>query len=107
MLLGTLLGGIAGTLFGLLIVRRRGVYFAMVTIAFGQIFYYIAYSWNDFTGGYDGLRGFSRAPLGLGPLDHRHPAATARCSTTSCCSCSPSPSALMAPPAALAVRPHA
>jgi branched-chain amino acid transport system permease protein len=66
--MGTLLGGLAGTLFGLLIVRRRGVYFAMVTIAFGQICYYIAYSWNDFTGGFDGLRGFERAPLHLGPL---------------------------------------
>jgi branched-chain amino acid transport system permease protein len=65
-LLGTLLGGLAGTLFGLLIVRRRGVYFAMVTIAFGQICYYIAYSWNDLTGGFDGLRGFQRAPLHLG-----------------------------------------
>ena len=65
MLLGTLLGGLAGTLFGLLIVRRRGVYFAMVTIAFGQICYYIAYSWNDFTGGFDGLRGFQRAPIHL------------------------------------------
>ena len=68
MLLGTLLGGVAGTLFGLLIVRRRGVYFAMVTIAFGQVCYYIAYSWNDFTGGFDGLRGFERAPIGLGPI---------------------------------------
>ncbi|HZB92387.1 MAG TPA: branched-chain amino acid ABC transporter permease, partial [Stellaceae bacterium] len=58
--------GLAGTLFGLLIVRRRGVYFAMVTIAFGQICYYIAYSWNDLTGGFDGLRGFQRAPLHLG-----------------------------------------
>ncbi len=66
MLLGTLLGGIAGTLFGLLIVRRRGVYFAMVTIAFGQICYYIAYSWNDLTGGFDGLRGFEREPLHFG-----------------------------------------
>ena len=66
-LMGTLLGGLAGTLFGLLIVRRRGVYFAMVTIAFGQICYYIAYSWNDFTGGFDGLRGFQRAALHLGP----------------------------------------
>ena len=37
MLAGTLLGGLAGTLFGLLIVRRRGVYFAMCTIAFGQL----------------------------------------------------------------------
>jgi len=67
MLLGTLLGGVAGTLFGLLIVRRRGVYFALVTIAFGQICYYIAYSWNDLTGGFDGLRGFQRAPIHLGP----------------------------------------
>ncbi len=66
MLDGVLLGGLAGTLFGLLIVRRRGVYFAMVTVAFGQIAFYIAYSWNDLTGGYDGLRGFTRAPLHLG-----------------------------------------
>ena len=66
MVAGVLLGGLAGTLFGLLIVRRRGVYFAMVTVAFGQIAFYIAYSWNSLTGGYDGLRGFSRAPLHLG-----------------------------------------
>ncbi|HUN50149.1 MAG TPA: branched-chain amino acid ABC transporter permease [Candidatus Sulfotelmatobacter sp.] len=65
-LLGTLLGGLAGMLFGLLIVRRRGVYFAMVTIAFGQVCYYIAYSWNDFTGGFDGLRGFHREAIDLG-----------------------------------------
>ena len=66
MLAGTLLGGIAGTLFGLLLVRRRGVYFAMVTIAFGQVCFYIAYKWDDFTGGYDGLRGFARAPIDFG-----------------------------------------
>ena len=63
---GTLLGGIAGALLGALIARRRGVYFAMVTIAFGQICYYIAYSWNSVTGGFDGLRGFDRQPLQLG-----------------------------------------
>jgi len=66
MLMGTLLGGVLGALFGLLIVRRRGVYFAMVTVAFGQVAFYIAYSWNDLTGGYDGLRGFQREPLHLG-----------------------------------------
>ena len=63
---------LAGTLFGLLIVRRRGVYFAMVTVAFGQIAFYIAYSWNDLTGGYDGLRGFVRAPHPSRPGGDRH-----------------------------------
>ena len=52
------LGGIVGALLGMLIVRRRGVYFAMVTIAFGQVFYYIAFQWSSVTGGDDGLRGF-------------------------------------------------
>ena len=68
LLFGTLTGGIAGALLGALIVHRRGIYFAMVTIAFGQVFYYIAYRWNSVTGGDDGLRGFTRQPLAIGPL---------------------------------------
>ena len=70
--MGMLLGGLAGALLGTLIVRRRGVYFAMVTIAFGQVFYYIAFQWSSLTGGDDGLRGFSRQPLTLGVLN-RYP----------------------------------
>jgi branched-chain amino acid transport system permease protein len=66
LLLGMLLGGICGAILGTLIVRRRGVYFAMVTIAFGQVFYYIAFQWSSLTGGDDGLRGFSRQPLDFG-----------------------------------------
>jgi branched-chain amino acid transport system permease protein len=68
---GMLLGGVMGGLLGSLIVRRRGVYFAMVTIAFGQVFYYIAFQWSSVTGGDDGLRGFSRQPLdfGFGQID--------------------------------------
>ncbi len=65
---GTLVGGIAGALLGAFIVRRRGVYFAMVTIAFGQVFYYIAFQWSSLTGGDDGLRGFSRQPLQFGSV---------------------------------------
>jgi len=67
-LMGTALAGIVGGLLGALIVRRRGVYFAMVTIAFGQVFYYIAFRWSALTGGDDGLRGFSRQPLHFGPF---------------------------------------
>ncbi len=63
LLAGVLLGGAAGMLFGALIVRRRGVYFAMVTIAFSQICYFVAFRWNSLTGGDDGLRGFARQPL--------------------------------------------
>jgi len=66
LILGTLLGGIAGAVLGALIVRRRGVYFAMVTIAFGQVFYYIAFQWSSLTGGDDGLRGFTRQALHVG-----------------------------------------
>jgi branched-chain amino acid transport system permease protein len=63
---GMLLGGLCGAILGLLIVRRRGVYFAMVTIAFGQVFYYIAFQWSSLTGGDDGLRGFARQPIDFG-----------------------------------------
>jgi branched-chain amino acid transport system permease protein len=66
LLMGMLLGGLCGSILGTLIVRRRGVYFAMVTIAFGQVFYYIAFQWSSVTGGDDGLRGFSRQPLDFG-----------------------------------------
>ena len=63
---GTLVGTIAAALIGPLIVRLRGVYFAMVTIAFGQVFYFIAFRWNSVTGGDDGLTGWTRMPLHLG-----------------------------------------
>jgi branched-chain amino acid transport system permease protein len=63
---GMLLGGICGAILGMLLVRRRGVYFAMVTIAFGQVFYYIAFQWSSLTGGDDGLRGFARQPIDFG-----------------------------------------
>jgi branched-chain amino acid transport system permease protein len=66
MLVGVVAGTAAAALIGALIVRLRSVYFAMVTIAFGQVFYYIAYRWNAVTGGDDGLSGWRRVPIHLG-----------------------------------------
>ncbi|HTT78134.1 MAG TPA: branched-chain amino acid ABC transporter permease [Stellaceae bacterium] len=63
---GTILGGAAGFVLGPLVMRRRGIYFAMITVAIGQIFYFIAERWNSFTGGEDGLAGFSRQPIHFG-----------------------------------------
>ena len=67
-LIGTLAGGLAATLLGPLVMRRRGIYFAMITIAIGQLFYFVAVRWNNVTGGEDGLAGFQRQPLHLGNL---------------------------------------
>jgi branched-chain amino acid transport system permease protein len=59
-------GTLAAMVIGALIVRLRGVYFAMVTIAFGQVFYFIAFRWNSVTGGDDGVSGWKRQALDLG-----------------------------------------
>ena len=66
MAVGVFAGAAAAAIIGLLIVHLRGIYFAMVTIAFGQVFYFIAYRWNNVTGGDDGLSGWNRQPIDLG-----------------------------------------
>jgi branched-chain amino acid transport system permease protein len=66
MAVGVLAAVAAAAIIGLLIVHLRGIYFAMVTIAFGQVFYFIAYRWNNVTGGDDGLSGWYREPINLG-----------------------------------------
>ncbi|HZF36994.1 MAG TPA: branched-chain amino acid ABC transporter permease [Candidatus Angelobacter sp.] len=66
MVVGILVATAAAALIGPLIARLRGVYFAMVTIAFGQVFYFIAFRWNSVTGGDDGLTGWRRLPLDFG-----------------------------------------
>jgi branched-chain amino acid transport system permease protein len=64
--LGVVVATIAAMIIGALIIKLRGVYFAMVTIAFGQVFYFIAFRWNAVTGGDDGLTGWRRLPINFG-----------------------------------------
>ncbi len=66
MLVGTVVGTVAAAIIGPLIARLRGVYFAMCTIAFGQVFYFIAFQWSSVTGGDDGLSAWHRMPINLG-----------------------------------------
>ena len=40
--------------------RRTGIYFAMVTLAFAQMIYFIANQWRDVTGGENGLQGIPK-----------------------------------------------
>ena len=53
---------------GLLILRRRGVYFALLTLAFVALTYAIAFRWTEVTGGEDGLGGLSRGGFAAVPL---------------------------------------
>ena len=62
-----LAGGLAGALVALFISHRRGIYYALLTIAFGQIFWFVAVKWHSVTRGEDGLLNIKRPPW-LGDL---------------------------------------
>jgi len=66
-LIGVVLALIGTLLISWFLLRRRGIYFGLLTIAFGQIFYFIAYRMNNVTGGEDGMT-FQRAPIQIGAL---------------------------------------
>jgi len=61
-----LAGGIAGALVAVFISHRRGIYYAFMTIAFGQIFWFVAIKSHSITGGEDGLLKIARLPADLG-----------------------------------------
>lgn len=64
--LGLLAGGLLAIPIGALSLRARGVYFLMLTLAFGQMLWgYAEQSPRSFLGGSDGLIGVSRPPLDL------------------------------------------
>ena len=57
LLLGPLLGGLGAAVFGFFSVQLSGVYFAMLTLAFAQIVWSIAFQWVAVTGGDNGILG--------------------------------------------------
>ena len=46
--------------------HRRGIYYALMTIAFGQLAWFVSIKWHSVTGGEDGLLNVPRPPLDLG-----------------------------------------
>jgi branched-chain amino acid transport system permease protein len=55
--------GICALIIGYFCVRLTGIYFAILTMAFGQLIYYIIFKWYSFTHGDDGLQGIIAPPL--------------------------------------------
>ena len=51
---------VVSTVFGYLILRRRGVYFSLMTLALAAMLYVVAFRWTEVTGGENGLGGITR-----------------------------------------------
>jgi len=63
---GIAIAGIAAAIIGSLVVRLYGIYFALLTVAFAQMVYFIVFKARDLTNGDDGLQGISAPPLNVG-----------------------------------------
>jgi branched-chain amino acid transport system permease protein len=65
--LGMIASAVVGYLVGLIALRRTGIYFAMITVAIGEVFYFVEFNpLADWTGGENGLPGVPSPSFDLG-----------------------------------------
>src|SRR5690348_15630559 len=65
--IGAFVAGVVGWLIGLIALRRTGIYFAMITIAIAEVFFFVEFNpLSDWTGGENGLPGVPTPSLDLG-----------------------------------------
>lgn len=69
LLLATMMGALGAAVVGWVAIRQRGTYFVMLTLAFSQMFYFIAYTATDLTGGDNGLMDVPRPNLSVFGMD--------------------------------------
>ncbi len=66
-IIGAVAAAIVGYLVGLIALRRTGIYFAMITVAIAEVFYFVEFNpLSDYTGGENGLPGVPTPTLPLG-----------------------------------------
>ncbi len=69
LVIGTVAAAVVGYLVGLVALRRTGIYFAMITIAIAEVFFFVEFNpLSEWTGGENGLPGVPTPKLDLGPL---------------------------------------
>src|SRR5207237_7404376 len=67
LIIGMIAASAAGYLVGMVALRRTGIYFAMITVAIAEVFYFVEFSpLADYTGGENGLPGVPTPVLNLG-----------------------------------------
>ncbi len=65
--IGAVVAGIVGYLVGLIALRRTGIYFAMITVAIAEVFFFVEFNpLSDYTGGENGLPGVPQPSVYLG-----------------------------------------
>ena len=66
-IIGTLATGVVGYLVGLIALRRTGIYFAMITVAIAEVFFFLEFNpLAEYTGGENGLPGVPTPSVYLG-----------------------------------------
>jgi len=69
LVIGMVSAAVVGYLVGLIALRRTGIYFAMITVAIGEVFYFTEFNpLSDWTGGENGLPGVPTPSIHLGPI---------------------------------------
>ncbi|WP_338829653.1 branched-chain amino acid ABC transporter ATP-binding protein/permease [Bradyrhizobium sp. 27S5] len=67
LVIGMIAAAAAGYLIGLIALRRTGIYFAMITVAIAEVFFFVEFNpLSDFTGGENGLPGVPTPSFNLG-----------------------------------------
>lgn len=69
MFLGVAASTILAAIIGFLISTRSGSYSVLLSLAFNELIYFIAYQWSSVTGGDDGLTGVKRPNVNLGSFE--------------------------------------
>jgi branched-chain amino acid transport system permease protein len=72
LLIGMVASAVVGYLVGLIALRRTGIYFAMITVAIAEVFFFVEFNpLSEWTGGENGLPGVPSPSIDLGPI-HLH-----------------------------------
>lgn len=64
LLLGTIMPMLLAAIMGYFVIRNSGAYFLLITLAFNQMVFALAWKWRSLTGGDDGLPGVARPDIG-------------------------------------------
>jgi len=69
LVVGPPVAALAAIIVGFFCVRLTGIYFAILTLAFGELLFYIVFSWYSFTKGDDGIQGLLPPPFFQDPTN--------------------------------------